>query len=408
MEGIEKIIHDDARYVLENIGVGAKSQKIIDTFEGSYMAGYDSSIGRIYILKDLINCCIDSAPKRSKHPVPEHSFGGGGVAAFLEQGDDYITPNVNTHTAEIFRIANEFNIPFMFKGCSAKQTPEEEVRQLEVMRDYYDEYIYTRVETPQGIEKALQDYENTGMLATTHSIINSPLKFNETGKNVEAFYDCAEKGLPLYMTSMPISTLTGPASMYGMAVLSYAEFLASMVLSQLINPGVMAINGAFPTAGNPSNGYQPALGTLFHNQMNYLAARVSNVCDFPSIQSGCTITGQHHIPIGDGYTDYETENGLRCWNRWKDWHQVRHTLGFVNNLAAFNIDKMRRDAVSLERVLKNNYQTDIEVDDVYYDNEAYDAIKQGSLANNFKDIDHTVKNVGVFQEYLAKTLPLDI
>jgi hypothetical protein len=54
--------------------------------------------------------------------VPNYSFGGGGVAAFIKQGDDYVVPFLNTHIAETMRIAEEFNVPFMFKPASKKFT----------------------------------------------------------------------------------------------------------------------------------------------------------------------------------------------------------------------------------------------------------------------------------------------
>ncbi|MFW5895321.1 MAG: trimethylamine methyltransferase family protein [archaeon] len=395
-ETIGKIIHDEACWVLENVGVETKNKKVIDTFEQSGLAGYDSKNKRVYILKDLIKSSMENVPKRHKFPVQDNSFGGGGVAAFVKRGDDYITPITEIHVADIMNTAEEFNIPFMFKGVSNKFGTMEEEKQIEIMRKYYSGMLYVRAETRGGLEKCLEEYESTGKICTTHSILDSPLKINDTGNNVDNFFNAAEKGLPLYLTSMPMSCLTAPATIYGLTTLAYSEFLAGMVLSQIINPGVQVVNGAFPTITDVSKKYTPALGSLSHNMANYLSAKVSEVFGLPSIQSGNTISGEYHNPKNT--TDYETERGYKFWNTVKDWHQVRHSFGFINNLIAYDMDKMQRDLRTLERVKSNNETIDINFDDIWYDSEACYAIAEGVEKGNFKDIYHTTKNLGVLDE----------
>jgi hypothetical protein len=142
---------DDSCRILEEVGVYCVNQNIIDKFDSTQLAGYDTITNRLHITRDLVKICLDATPSKSKFPVPDRSFGNGGIAAYIEQGDDYVTPCIDTHIGEMARISNEFNLPFMFRGAGAKLTSLEEVKQINVIRKYYNGYIYLRVETNDGI-----------------------------------------------------------------------------------------------------------------------------------------------------------------------------------------------------------------------------------------------------------------
>lgn len=397
-ESLAKVIHDEACWLLENLGVGVEHENILDTFASTGLTVYDPVTKRVHIYKSLVKACIESVPKKDKFPVGNNSFGGGGVAAYLKRGDDYIQPVTRIHVADMMNMAEEFGIPFMFKGASQLFDWQEEEHQLKYMRRDYSGLLYVRAESQTGLDKCRRDYDDTGKLCTTHSILCSPLKINGTGANISAFYAAAERGLPLYLTTMPLSCVTGPATIYGMAVLAYAEFLVGLCLAQALNPGIQVVNGAYPAISNVAKKYCPALGSVSHNLVNYLVARVSEVFDLPSIQSGNTITGEHHNPVKGG-TDPETERGFRFWNTVKDWHQVRHSFGFINCLIAYDLDKMRRDLVALDRIKQERETFDVNYDDIWYDNEACYAIVEGvERGNSFKDLDHTVRNIGILDE----------
>ena len=401
MENIVKLLHKEAYDVLFYTGIACKNQEIIDIFENTQLAFYDVTSGRIHITEFLIDYCIESTPKIHKFPVLPHSFGGGGIAAFIRQGDDYVFPHLDTHIAEVFRIAEEFNIPFMFKPACYNNRLED-AKQIDVMKSYYSGYIYTRVETYEGINRAIQENEENGNICTTHSILNSPLSFIDDERNFDVFKGCVRNNLSVYLTTMPISCFTGPATMYALILLGYSEFLVGLCLAQLLNPGVTVVNGAFPSAGDPSQMYQPALGTIFHNQCNYMLQRLSDYIALPSCQSGCTTGNKIHTPNPNyGGTDKDTYNGYKLWNKLSDWHQLRHSFGFIDNLIAFDTNKMRRDCVALDKVIENNEQyNEEELEEMSYDPNAEDAIEKGVEFGNFKDLDHTILNIGVLKEYL--------
>ena len=400
MDSIVKLIHEDACGVLLYTGVKCENEKIKETFEASQMAFFDETTGRIHITEKLIDYCLEVAPKKHNHPIPDRSFGGGGTAAYLRQADDNIKLINEIHTAEIFKIAEEFKIPFMFKACGKVEETD-----IDIMRKYYNGYIYTGVQiykdhetTKRQISKLLNDKN----ICTAHTIIISPLSFMPSSlPNTDKLFMCLENNLPIYLATMPISCLTGPATMYSLAVLAWAEFLAELCLCQLKMPGIMVINGALPTAGDPRSKYQAALGSIFHNLCNYTITRVANLFSLPTIQSGCTISGYDHQPNKKTYTDPETYNGFLLWNKLKDWHQLRHCFGFVNILTDFDIYKMRRDCVTLQEIQKKNLEYQYEIEEVFYDPEAQESISQG-VEFGFRNILHTTKHIGLLSEYLTE------
>lgn len=400
-ESLEERIKEESKQTLQYVGVECKDKRVIETFENTNLAAHDETTQRIHIMSELVESCLATTPSRDQFPVPEHSFGGGGVAMFVKRGDDYIVPTTEIHVAEMMDMAEHFNIPFMFKSASAKFTPEEEEKQIDIMRKYYSGFIYIRAQTDVGIRKAKEEYKNTGMICTTHSPINSPLMFNEAGEsakavdNIDIFFKCANENLPLYITSMPITFLTAPATIYGIALQAYAEFLAALCLAQIIQPGIIVVNGAFPAAGNPKKGYAPELGVAFHNIANWVTSRVAYSDKLPTIQSGCTISGKRHDPL-EGGTDLETERGFKMWNAFSRWHQVRHAFGFIDDLAAIDLDKMHRDMVSLNRVLSLGEGVDVCLNDFQYDPLAADAIQEGVEKNDFRFLSHTTSNMGIF------------
>lgn len=190
-----------------------------------------------------------------------------------------------------------------------------------------------------------------------------------------------------------MTCLTGPATLYGIGILSFAEFLFGLCLCQIMNPGITVVNGAFPTATDPREGYSPALGSIYHNLVNHTVARMSEEQDIPSIQSGCTIAGEKHNTDGD----WETHRGYRLWNTWSDWHMVRHTVGFVNKLVSFNFDKMRRDCVLMKMILENNEKYEEDVEELTYDRESVTVISDCAERGNFRDHNHTLKHIGIIK-----------
>jgi len=86
----------------------------------------------------------------------------------------------------------------------------------------------------------------------------SPLLFNP--ETVDKLFESAERGLPVCCQAAPQVGATGPATIAGTCVISAAETLLGLVLSQLISPGVPFVSGTVPFLMDMRNGSVTAGG----------------------------------------------------------------------------------------------------------------------------------------------------
>lgn len=395
---IEKMIHEEACQVLEDVGIKCETEnpKIIKTFEDTGCAGYDPTTKRIHILKPLVDESLSTAPKREKFVglVPERSFGSGGTAPYVydENIRDWIQPDVRKHVAQIAKIAEKYKVPFIFRGTGKQHNEYEDTEQVKVMREHYNGFIYLYVATEPGVMAIKREYEETGMTCSTHSILYSPLAFNDSGPNYPIYFRCVEEGLPIYLVTMPILRVNGPATIYGLAMQCHAEFLAGLCLTQTLKPGIMTLHAGYPLASNMLDNYNINFGSIAHNFVNLSVARVATYLNLPSIQSGFTTNNHHPEPT----TEKDVIRAYMFWNSADGWHQARHTFGFVQYQLAFSIPKMERDIQALYRVIEENEK--MPIPKLMYDADAVSAIADCAPVGNFMEHAHTVRNLDAFNE----------
>jgi len=56
-------IHATTKAVLAGVGIATKNKAVIELLEATGLAGYDATVGRIYLLPELIDRSLDSAAK---------------------------------------------------------------------------------------------------------------------------------------------------------------------------------------------------------------------------------------------------------------------------------------------------------------------------------------------------------
>lgn len=388
---INEHIHNEACQVLEEVGVKCENQKVIDTFESTGYAAYGPITKRIHILRPLIDEALKLTPKRNTWTpkVPERSFGSGGTAPYVydEPTGEWIEPDVRIHVAEVAKIAEKYQIPFIFRGTGKAHCVYEDTEQVKVLRKHYNGFIYLYVATEEGVQAAKREHEETGMTCTTHSIFFSPLSANDVGPNFPIYFRCVEEGLPIYLVTMPINRVNAPATIYGLIVQCHAEFLAGLCLTQTLNPGITTIHAGYPLASGMLDNYNTAFGHIEHNFANLSMARVATYLDLPAIQSGCTTNNK----IPDPDTEKDVIRAYKFWNSADGWHQVRHCFGFLNYQLAFSIPKMERDCITLQRILKENEK--IRIPKLLYDSDAVGVIADCAPIGTFLNHDHTLKNL---------------
>jgi len=385
MNGILEKIHTDALRVLEEVGVKCVSKEVRQIFEDTGLAAFDEDAGHIHVLTPLVEQALSTSPKRDQYWIPEDSFGVGGTAPFLydDETGELVEPTL-AHLARIAAIVEAADvIRFMARGVLIKK---EEVKVMDTIVENCTKPIYVAAVTDEGIDRALKIHEDRGNITVQFSIINSPLNVIES--MIDPFLSCIRKGIPIYVSTMPMAGLSGPYSMSGLVTLTHAEALFGITLAQLVNPGIMVVHAGLPSIANIQKNYAVDLGLKSHNIANLLQEKVNQQLDIPSIQTACT-TSQDRP---NEEAEKEAAYGFGLMKKY-GFHQMRHSFGFLRELISFSIAKLERH-VELCRETGPEDVPDLE--DVPYDPEGFEAImRNGSQANYMRD-DHTLKNTGKY------------
>lgn len=378
-----KTIHQDALRVLEEVGVKCTSPEIRQIFGNTGLAAFDETTGHLHVLTPLVEQALNTAPKRDQYWIPENSFGVGGTAPFVydDQSAELVEPAFE-HLAKIAKTVNEADvIHFMARGILIKN---QEVKVMDTIIENCHKPIYVAAVTEEGITRAQEIHKKRGNITLQFSIINSPLNIIES--MIDPFLSCVRKGIPIYVSSMPMAGLSGPYCMSGLLTLTHAEALFGMTLAQLVHPGLMVVHAGLPSIANIQKNYAVDLGLISHNVANLLMEKVNKRLELPSIQSACT-TSQDRP---NQKAEEEAINGYALMKKY-GFHQMRHAFGFLKELISFSIAKLEMH-IALCRETGPDKAPEYDIDP--YDPEGLEAIKRnGSQANYMRD-DHTLKNTG--------------
>ena len=382
-EAYLKQIHEDALRVLEEVGVKCASPEIRQIFEDTGLAAYDATTGHIHVLKPLVEQALATAPKRDQYWIPENAFGVGGTSPFVydDESGELIPPTFE-HVVKIASIVDQADeIAFMARGVLIRN---EEAKVMDTLIEHCRKPLYVAAVTDEGIARAEEIHRQRGGLTIQFSIINSPLNIIES--MIPPFLSCVRKGLPIYVSTMPMAGLSGPYSMSGLLTLTHAEGLFGVTLAQLVNPGITVVHAGLPSIANIQKNYAVDLGLISHNMANLLMEKVNKILDIPSIQTACTTSQDKPNRIAEE----EAVEGFAIMKKY-GFHQMRHCFGFLSELISFSIDKLERH-VALCRETGSDDTPDLESEP--YDPEGFEVIKRnGSQANYMRD-DHTLKNTG--------------
>ncbi len=376
-------IHQDALRVLEEVGVKCETQEVRKVFEETGMAAFDESTGHIHVLRPLVEQALDTTPKRDRYWIPDNSFGVGGTAPFVydDQNGDLVEPTFD-HLTRIASIVNEADVVnFMARGVLIKN---QEVKVIDTIIENCHKPIYVAAVTEAGINRVQEVHETRGKITVQFSIINSPLNVIES--MIDPFLSCVRKGIPIYVSSMPMAGLSGPYSMSGLLTLTHAEGLFGITLAQLVNPGITVVHAGLPSIANIQKNYSVDLGLVSHNIANLIQEKINKMLNIPSIQTaGTTSQG-----MPNKKAEEEAVNGYALMKKY-GFHQMRHAFGFLNELISFSVAKLERH-IQLCVETKPEHAPSYEIDP--YDTEGFEVImRNGSKANYMRD-DHTLKHTG--------------
>jgi trimethylamine:corrinoid methyltransferase-like protein len=328
-------VHQDALWILENLGVGCKQPDIQEAFKKFEAEGLAIVYGnRVHIMSALVEKCLGTVPGVADFFVPLNSFFIGGTAPYIyddKAGKGGVIPKAE-HVKKIAQIAEKNKVVAgMGRGIKLK----DEVEQMNIMDENCSKPLYFAVTSDAALERAKELHEKRKNVMIVFCLTRPPLEVNENFS--EHFVKVAMAGLPLFVSAMPMAGISAPYCYNGVLSMTHAEVLFGICAAQLINPGITCVHAGYPTIADPSIEYNPNYGLISHNFLNILMAHLNLMLDLPTFQSAGT-THEEHL-TKRAYADARMGQAL-CLQY--GVHMIRHPFAFLRYLIDFSFEKLEK------------------------------------------------------------------
>jgi len=376
-------VHQDALWILENLGVGCKQPEILEVFKRAENQG--SAVvfeERIYLMSELVEQCLGTVPGLRDFFVPLNSFFIGGTAPYVyddEARKGGLLPD-RGHVERIARIAEQNP---MVSGMGRGVKLKDEVEQMNIMDDVCSKPLYFAVTSDASLARAVEIYEKRKNLMIVFCLTRPPLQVNENFS--EHFFKVVKAGLPVFVSAMPMAGISAPYCYGGVLAMTHAEVLFGICAAQLIRPGVTCVHAGFPTIADPRIEYNPNYGLISHNYLNILMTHLNLMLDLPTFQSAGT-THEEHL-TDKAFADARMGQAL-C--RKYGFHMMRHPFSFLRYLIDFSFAKLEKASRIAEEVTAEEAP---EVEPVAYDERGMESIRKFGLRMYMED-SLTTANLG--------------
>jgi trimethylamine:corrinoid methyltransferase-like protein len=376
-------VHEDSLWVLENTGVGCKQPEILTAFRQHEPGGkaiiYED---RVYITSELVKDCLSTAPGVAKFFVPLNSFFIGGTAPYVyddDAGQGGILPTAE-HVARIAQIAeSQAVVAGMGRGVKIK----DEVEQMNTMAAHCTKPLYFAVTSDASLDRARQLYDERGNIMVAFCLTRPVLQVNENFS--DDFVKVVNAGLPVFISAMPMASISAPYCYNGILTMTHAEVLFGICASQLLNPGTTVIHAGFPTIADPRFDYNPNYGLRSHFLLNILQAHLNLILDIPTFQSIATTNEEH--PTQRALDDALTGQAMALKF---GFHMMRHPFGFLRHLIDFSFIKLEK-AIKIAKTVTPDNAPEIEMPT--YDERGMQSIQRIGLGM-YMDDPLTTANIG--------------
>lgn len=375
--------HEDALWILENMGVGCKQTDMQEAFRQYEAEGlaYQHE-DRIYVTRELVEKCLSTTPGVDDFFVPLNSFFIGGTAPYIyddEKGVGGIFPTPE-HVAKIAKIAEEHDI---VSGMGRAVKLKNEVEQMNIMDKYCSKPLYFAVTSEASLEQAIQLWEKRKNIMIVFCLTRPPLEVNENFS--DNFVAVVKAGLPVFISAMPMAGISTSYTYNGVLAMTHAEVLFGICVAQLINPGVTCIHAGFPTIADPRIEYNPNYGLISHNLLNILMTHLNLMLDLPTFQSAGTTHEEHLTPKA-----FEDARMGQAMCKKYGVHMIRHPFSFLRYLIDFSIAKLEKGIEIAQEVTPDEAP---EVVMPLYDERGMESIKTIGLGM-YMDDPLTTANLG--------------
>jgi trimethylamine--corrinoid protein Co-methyltransferase len=206
----------------------------------------------------------------------------------------------------------------------------------------------------------------------------SPLIFQHDG--VDILYMCAKLGIPISNAPIPQPMTTGPVTIAGCLALGNAEILASIVLTQLINPGLPFLYGLMCNVPDPFTLIATFTGAPENVLLSIGQSQLARYYGFPVfLDNQITCSNQIDYQMG-------AEFGINSLIGLMLNADMYGHIGIVGPDQGASIEKLILDDETLSYIKRIRSFFEVTKETL-----ALDVIKKVGIGGNFLLEDHTLK-----------------
>lgn len=384
-------VQELTKAVLSEVGVETKNRQVIDLLEATGLAGYDSSTNRLYVLPDLIDQALDSAPKSFPGDEGFNTLGLGGIPPFLyRKEDEFPMPASYEELDRVIKVVGENLDVIRFLSQPVKVHKGDALKCNQIM-DQLKDCIKVTASNYMAQDEAVNWFSGREDWHDSVCGLKSPLIC------MDDMMDClvrsAQAGNNVRLTTMPLAGRTAPQTPMGCIIINQCEVMFMLAVAQTVKPGMLCMFGGMPCPTKPNGDL--AYSTDGMDLLNVAVARVNMwITGLPTVQSG----GSTELKEP---SDASVADGMRGKKILHEFgvHNARHCFGVLDNLNFFSEEALVKDCDAyrqyrktqpVEPVLRPIYTPD--------DPQAFDVIRNVASGDYHADY-HTTANITAFEDW---------
>jgi trimethylamine--corrinoid protein Co-methyltransferase len=384
-------IHTTTKTVLAEVGIETKNEAVIELLEATGLAAYDATVGRIYLLPELIDRSLDAAAKTFVGDEGPNTLGIGGIPPFLyREGDQYPMPATYEELEHLIGLVGDNLDVVRFLSQPVKVHKGDPLKCNQIM-DRLQNCIKITCSAYMDGEEAVKWFAGRDDWHDSICGVKSPLICMDN--MMDALIQSARAGNNLRLTTMPLAGRTAPQTPEACIIITHAEVMFMLAVAQAVNPGMLCMFGGMPCTTRPDGDLDYSHDAM--DLLNVAVARLNMwVTKLPTVQSG----GSTGAKIPD---DQALRDGIRGRRILCEFgvHTARHCFGVLDNLNFFSEKAFLADCQAQREYLRSG-SGDGDLKPLYLprDEQAFDVIERVASTDYHVDY-HTTANLSAFDDW---------
>jgi trimethylamine--corrinoid protein Co-methyltransferase len=393
-------LHRNSMRILSEIGIRVMNSKAIELFEkAGAIVDHDEQVIRID--ESIVDAALATAPSSftltSRNPAKQLIIGGDVMVFGLVAGPPNVHDRINGRRQgnladyrNFIRLAHYFNAIHILGNqvCAPIELPANS-RHLDA---YYANltlsdlcYHCTAIGRGRAVDGirmmaiarglSLADLHDSPGVITIISV-NSPRLFDDA--MADGLIAMAEHGQPVTVTPFTLMGAMTPVTLAAALSQQNAEALFGVVLTQLVNPGVPVMYGAFTSNVDMHSG-APTFGTPENTKANIIAGQLARRYALPYRTSNSNASN-----AVDLQATYETE--MSTWGAVLGGaNMIYHAAGWLEGGLTASYEKLILDVEILQNMMAFLEPVPFADDDL-----GFDAIRSVPAGGHFFGAEHTM------------------